>query len=109
MSEQLPVNHDWFEVVWPSGRSVSRPVDLATAITDLNGKTICELWDYVFRGDQIYATLNQELRRLYPDIRIVDCETMGNIDGTDERGYVANLPGMLQGYGCDAVIAAVGA
>ena len=53
-----------FEVVWPLGR-FTKPVEMATALPDLNGATICELWDEVFRGDQIYSVLNQELRKRY--------------------------------------------
>ena len=98
-----------FEVVWPLGRFVSKPVELAAAVLDLNGKTVCELWDDVFRGDQIYAVLNEELRKKFPDITIVEAKTLGNIHGVHEREYVANLPDLLQQHGSDAVISAVGA
>lgn len=98
-----------FDVVWPLGRVASEPVDLAPALPDLNGKTVCELWDWLFRGDQMYPIINGELRRKYPDIKIVGHETMGNVHGTHGRTYVANLPELLRQHGCDAVISAVGA
>jgi hypothetical protein len=99
-----------YEVVWPLGEYVPRPlVQPAPALTDLNGKTIGEMWDGVFRGDQIYPILNEELRKRFPDIKIVDHRTMGNTHGTNEREYVADLPNLLQQQGCDAVISAVGA
>ena len=98
-----------FEVVWPLGRIVAETIDPAPALLDLNGKTICELWDGVFRGDQIYPILNQALREKYPDVRIVDHQTMGDSHGVDERAYLVALPDLLRRVGCDAVIAGVGA
>lgn len=67
------------------------------------------MWDGVFRGDQIYPILNEELRKRFPGVNIVDHVTMGNTHGTNEREYVANLPNLLKEKGCDAVISAVGA
>ena len=99
----------WFEVVWPLGRFVSAPVVPAPALSDLNGKTVGELWDWVFRGDQMYSVINDELRKRYPDIKIIDHTTLGNTHALGEREYVANLPNLLRQLGCDAVISATGA
>ena len=99
-----------YEVVWPLGKTVPHPpVDLAPPILDLSGKTVGELWTGVFRGDQIFSTLNEELRKKYPGIKILDHKVMGNTHGRDEREYVANLANLLREQGCDAVISAVGA
>ena len=98
-----------FEVVWPLGRFVSPPVDPAPGFADLNGKTVCELWDWVFRGDQMYPILNAELRKRFPDIKIIGWEQFGNSHCTDERKYIADLPALLRSHGADAVISAVGA
>ena len=98
-----------YEVVWPSGKCVSEQVDLASPVLDLNGKTVCEIWDGVFKGDQMYPIINEALRSKYPDIRIIDCATMGNSHGTNEREYVADLPNLLREFSADAVISAVGA
>ena len=98
-----------YEVVWPLGRSVSRSVELAPRLPDLNGKTVCELWDWVFRGNEIYPILAAELKKRYPGIKIIDYKTMGDTHGNDEREYVANLPNLLKQHGADAVISGVGA
>ena len=98
-----------YEVVWPLGKSVSGSVELAPALHDLNGKTICEIWDWVFRGDQMYAILNEELRKRYPGVKIIDHKTMGDSHTGNERKYVANLGTLLQEHGADAVISGVGA
>ena len=43
-----------YEVVWPLGKSVYEIASLADHNSDLSGKTICELWDGVFRGAEIF-------------------------------------------------------
>src|SRR5262245_40022821 len=98
-----------FQVVWPLGRLAARPVALAPALADLNGKTVCELWDGVFRGDEIYPILRAQLQAKFPSIKIVDYKTMGNTHGSNEREYVADLPGLLRQHGAHGVISAVGA
>ena len=98
-----------FEVVWPLGRSVSQPVNPAPPLTDLNGKTIGELWDGVFKGDQMFPIIREELRNRYPGIKFVEFSSLGNTHGSNERDYVAALPHLLRQHGCDAVISAVGA
>lgn len=98
-----------YEVVWPSGRLAVTPVDPAPALVDLNGKTVCELWDGVFRGDEVFPILRGELRKRFPGVNIVDYKTMGNTHGANERDYIANLPDLLRRQGADAVISAVGA
>ena len=100
-----------FEVVWPLGKSVSRPVDLAPALPDLNGKTVCEFWGWVYRGDQIFPVINEALRRKYPDIRIISYDETGDSheNNITQKGYVAALPDLLRRYDCDAVICGVGA
>jgi len=98
-----------YEVVWPLGKAVVTPVDLAPAILDLNGRTVCEMWNWGFRGDQIYPILNEELRKRFPDVKIVDHQTLGNTHGPNEKDYVANFPDLLRQHGCDALISATGA
>ena len=98
-----------YEVVWPLGRFVSAPIEPAPALTDLNGKTVCELWDWVFRGDQMYSIINEELRQKYPEVGVVEWKRLGNTNANDAREYVAALPELLKKYGCDAIISAVGA
>ena len=98
-----------FEVVWPLGKCVTASVRAAPALADLNGKTVGLLWNWGFRGDEIYSTLTEELLKTYPAVRILDQKVFGTTHGPDERQYVAELPALLQQHGCDAVISAVGA
>ena len=98
-----------YEVVWPLGKHVTKPSDLAPSLSDLNGKTVCYLWNSAFRGDQIFPILSAELRKRFPGVRIVDQVAMGDAHGLNEREYVANLPKLLKSHDAAAVIAGVGA
>lgn len=99
-----------YEVVWPLGKSVVAPaIEPTVPISDLNGKTVAELWDWLFKGPEMFAIIRQRLRERFPDVRFVDYETFGNIHATNEGEILSSLPEMLRRHGCDAVITAVGA
>lgn len=98
-----------YEVVWPLGKSMYETAPLAPEIPDLGGKTVCELWDWRFRGEDISPALREELSKRYPGIKFVDYNTFGDTHGPKEREVVANLPKMLKEHRCDAVISSVGA
>jgi hypothetical protein len=103
------VREPTYEVVWPLGKHISKPVSLAPALSDLNGKTVCYLWNSAFRGEQMFPILSDELRKRFPDVRIIDQETMGSTHGLDEKQYIANLPKLLKSHDAAAVISGVGA
>ncbi len=102
-----------YEVVWPSGKSGVKKAALAPRLADLEGKTICELSHYSYRGDDIFPALRNSLKKRYKNINFVDYDTFGNF--RDPRKYGAELeklPGLrdlLLSYNCDAVIAGIGA
>lgn len=50
-----------YEVVWPLGKSVYEALPLASRDADLNGKTVCELWEWLFRGEEIFPILRELL------------------------------------------------
>ena len=97
-----------YEVVSPVGPSASERVQPSLPLDDLRGKTIGELWDYVFKGDEMFRILRRALAERYPGVRFVPFETFGNLHGKDEEALVAALPARLRQSGCDAVISAVG-
>lgn len=91
-------------VLWPRGRKTVEVRPLAKRLHTLEGKTIGELWDYLFRGDEIFPVLEQELGRRWRGLRFVDYEVFGSTHGSDERKVLAELPERLRAHGVDAVI-----
>ena len=97
-----------YEVVWPCGERVGKVTPLSKRLDTLKGKTICELWDYLFEGDKISKVLEEELSKRFPGIKFVGHQAFGSTHGGDERKTVTALPSLLVKNKCDAVISSVG-
>lgn len=98
-----------YDVVWPLAPSAVAPTALASRPADLRGKKIGELWDYLFKGEDIFPLIRESLAARYPGVSFVEYERFGSIHGRDEAELAKTLPAMLREHGCDAVISAVGA
>jgi hypothetical protein len=81
---------------------------LAKRLDTLEGRTIAQLWDYVFRGDEVFAALEEGLRARYPGIRWISYKEFGSTHGGDERAVCAALPRRLKELKVDAVISGMG-
>ena len=90
----------------PPGRSLrgNRRRDSTT----LAGARVALLWDYLFRGDELFPLLTDELTKRFPDIDVLGYETFGNLHGADEKERVGRLPDDLRSRGVDAVVSGMG-
>ena len=102
-------NEGSFEVVWPRSPRQVKHKKLARRLPTLEGKVVAQLWDYLFRGDEVFETLEQGLRERFPDVRFIGWREFGNTHGSDEREVMAALPERLKSLGVDAVISAMAA
>lgn len=103
------MNEPQFEVLWPLAKKAKAPGSTAHAVGDLSGKTVCELWDFIFRGEVIYPQIRERLRARYPGIKFIPYSEFGNIHGPKQRDIVGGLAEKLRALGCDAVICGIGA
>lgn len=96
-----------YDVVWPSGerRMAVRP--LARRLDTLNGKTVAQLWDFLFAGDEIFAALEEELARTYPDVKWVSWREFGSTHAVNEKELLASLPQRFKDLGVDAAISSM--
>ncbi len=97
-----------YEVVWPRGKRTIEVIRLAKRLDTLEGKTVCELWDWMFRGDQMFPTIEKELAKRYPGSKFVSYKVFGSTHGSEEAKVLAALPDKLKQNKCDAVISGVG-
>ncbi len=97
-----------FDVVWPRSPSGVERRRQAPRLDDLNSRRVAFLWDYLFRGDELFPLLETELTARYPDIEIVGYQTFGNLHGPDEKERVGRLPDDLRNRGIDAVVSGMG-
>lgn len=101
------VNEPSFDVVHPVSR---RPVVARTSNADLPGlagKKIALVWDYVFRGDDVFRLVKERFQAERSGVKFVDHEVFGDIHGHDE--LLDQLAGRLQETGADGTIVATGA
>ncbi len=97
-----------YEVLWPRGQRVTAGLHLAKRLDTLQGKTVGELWDRVFRGDEMYPVIERELAKRYAGIKFVGYDVFGRVHRGDVRATLAALPDKLKQSKVDAVICGVG-
>ena len=59
-------------VLWPRGRRTVTARPVAPRLSTLAGKTIGQLWDDLFRGDEIFPMLEAALAQRYPGVKFVE-------------------------------------
>ena len=98
-----------YDVLWPLSRKAVEAAAAAPRIADLNGKTVCELWDAILRGDTIYPLVRAYIKRRFPAVRFVGYSEFGNFHGAREHQVTATIPDKLRAHHADAVIVGIGA
>ena len=102
-------NEARYDVLSPLSRKAVKTTAAAPRIPDLNGKTICELWDVIFRGETIYPLVRDYIRKRFPGARFVTYEQFGNFHGAREHEVSATIPDKLKAFKADAAIVGIGA
>ncbi len=97
-----------YEVVWPRGKKTVAGMPLAKRLDTLSGKTVAELWDWLFHGDTIFPMLEEELSKRYPGVKFISYKKFESTHSAKEAEMVAGLHRQLKDYGVDAVISGIG-
>lgn len=71
----------------------------APRVSDLNGKTICEVDDGIWQYDKSFPVITQLLQKEYPTAKIVTYDQLPDTSATP-----AKLVAAVKGAGCQAVI-----
>ncbi len=97
-------NDGYYEALWPRAPKQMQQRKLAPRLSSLEGKTIAFLWDYLFRGDQIFEVIEEGLRKKYPEIRFISWKEFGSTHGGEEKAALAELPKRFKALNVDAVV-----
>ena len=97
-----------YDVVWPGSQSGVEHRELAPRLDTLTGKRIGFLWDYLFRGDELFPILERELAARFEGVEFVGYGTFGNTHGPDETNVIDRLPDSLRSRAVDAVVSGMG-
>jgi len=98
-----------YEVVSPLGEPVTTTIPMAPRMDTLDGKTVGEIWNGGFRGDESFPMIERMLRERYPSVRIVPYSefplaTVASFHPEKKTETLAALRARLKEKGCDAVI-----
>lgn len=97
-----------YDVVWPRSPRGIQQRRRAARLDTLAGKRVAFLWDYLFRGDELFPVLAEQLEARFLDVEIVDYTEFGNLHGADEKERVACLGDDLRKRHVDAVVSGMG-
>jgi hypothetical protein len=97
----------YYDVVWPCGARQQHMRPLAKRLDTLQGKTIAQLWDYLFAGDQVFAALEEKLREQYPDVKFISWREFGSTHAVNEKELLGSLPQRFKELGVDAAISSM--
>ncbi len=100
-------------VVSPLGLEVVKAAGSAKRLEQLDGKTIGEFWNGVFKGDASFPIIRRLLQQRYPGLKIVPFNHFPHAPGSDhpskQRDLARRMALMAKEKGCDAVISGNGA
>ena len=65
---------------------------LAPRLDTLEGKTVAQLWDQLFKGDEVFDLLEEGLKKKYPGVKFVSWREFGSTHSGDEKEALAALP-----------------
>ncbi|CAN5905807.1 hypothetical protein BH11PSE3_BH11PSE3_33620 [soil metagenome] len=101
-------NSNDYAVVWPRSAKAVEIKPLARRLDTIEGKTIAFLWDDLFRGDEIWPILKEELGRRYANVTFLDHDTFGSTHGDEEHRVLGELPDKIKSMKIDAIVSGMG-
>jgi hypothetical protein len=101
-------NDGYYEALWPRSPRQAKTRPLSARLGTFEGRKIAWVWDYLFRGDEVFAALEDGIRARFPGAQFIDWREFGNTHGSDERAVVAALGAKLKSLGADAVVSGMG-
>jgi hypothetical protein len=97
-----------YSVVSPIGESTVKMISLTPRLNTLAGKTVCMAWDRAFKADITLPAIAEQLKQLYPDIRVVSHTEMpvAPMPSTPDNPNkdAENLRAALKEHGCSVLV-----
>jgi hypothetical protein len=97
-----------YEVVSPVAEHNIEMITMAPRLDNLEGMTICELWNESFKSNVTFSVIRDLLKNKYPGINIIPYTEMPKhhmMDDPEATNEVSSaLIAALKDKGCDAVI-----
>ena len=102
-----------FEVVSPLGLEAVEQAGAAPRLATLDGKTLGEFWNGVFKGDQTFPVIRRLLQEKFPRLKVIPYTEFPHGRGSDhpahQRELALRMAALAREKRCDAVISGNGA
>ncbi len=99
--------------VSPAGLEAVEVKLSAPRLDDLNGKTVGEIWNGVFKGDATFPVIRKLLKARYPRLNLIPYTEFPHLPGNDhpkeQRERARHVATLAKEKGCVAVISGNGA
>ncbi|HEX5370121.1 MAG TPA: hypothetical protein VFY10_11955 [Dehalococcoidia bacterium] len=106
------MSQDEVAVLSPIGLPRAQVKGIAPRLDSLDGKTIGEVYNHHFKGDQMFGLYRELLKQRYPGVRIIPfTELPASFVGGDpatHRRVAQEVARVAKEKGCDALIAGNG-
>lgn len=100
-------------VASPEGERAVAAVRRAPRLPGLDGKTVGEIWNGVFKGDLTFPLIRARLVAQYPGLKVIPYTEFPHAPGGDDparqRQRAVQLATLAREKGCDAIISGNGA
>ena len=98
-----------YEVVSPLGELAMKSITMAPRLNTLEGKTICEIWNGGFRGDESFPMIEKMLQERFPTAKMIPYSefplvTIASLHPEKKKETLEALRAKITEKGCDAVI-----
>ena len=104
---------DKHDVVSPLGFEAVKSAGNARRLDRMEGKTIGEFWNGVFKGDQSFPIIRRLLQQRFPGLKIIPFTEFPHAPSSDhpakQRELAQRMAAMARDKGCHAVISGNGA
>ncbi len=100
-----------YDVVWPQAEIETATVLAAETHAGLAGHRVAFVWDYLFRGPEMFSIIETEWRKRDSTTEFIDYEVFGSIGTStpEGAGNVKRLAERLHQHGADYAVVGVGA
>ena len=102
-----------YEVVSPVGLDAVQQARGAPRLEGLEGRTIGDFWNGVFKGDETFPVIRRLLQQRFPGLKVVPFTEFPHAPGSDhpskQRELARRMAELAQAKGIDAVISGNGA
>jgi hypothetical protein len=104
---------DKHDVVSPLGLEAVKSAGNARRLDRLEGRTVGEFWNGVFKGDQSFPIIRKLLQQRFPGLKIIPFTEFPHAPASDhpakQRELAQRMAAMAKEKGCHAVISGNGA